>query len=282
MPGPLLACDLPLLMYRSLFALPKSIKGAEGKPVNAILGTANAVLSACETHKPRAVVLCDGAEGAAYRLKAFPAYHAAREPMPEALAWQFQAAKALWDALGWKELDAGDFEADDLLATLAELEEKAAGKALILTGDRDLLQCASAKTMVLLLKPGQGTIECGPKQVQEITGVKPVQIPDLIALRGDPSDGIPGAPGIGAKGAVDLLTRHGSLEQAIAKAQGEKPRTATSLAENADLLRTFKEVATVQSVKASRPADAATNFARGTKAAEQIGMARLASRLDNA
>ena len=280
MPKPLLVCDLPLLMYRGFFALPSKIRGADGKPVNALLGTANAVLAAVEELKPRAVVLCDGAEAGAYRVKAFAGYHAAREPMPPELAHQFDVGPSLWKALGWKLGDAGDLEADDLMATLALVEAKAGGTTRILTGDRDLLQCASAKTKVMLLKPGQGTIECGPKQVVELAGVKPAQIPDLIALRGDPSDGIPGAPGIGAKGAADLLARHGSLEQAIAKADGEKPRTAASLADNAPLLRTFKEVATVQQVKgARRPADAATNFSRGSKAAEQIGMARLAERL---
>jgi DNA polymerase-1 len=280
MPAPLLVCDLPLLMYRGFFALPSKIRGADGKPVNALLGTANAVLAAIEELKPRAVVMCDGAEAGAYRVKAFPGYHAAREPMPPELAHQFELGPTLWKALGWKLGDAGDLEADDLMATLALIEAEAGGTTRILTGDRDLLQCATSKTKVMLLKPGQGTVECGPKQVEEITGVKPSQIPDLIALRGDPSDGIPGAPGIGAKGAADLLGRHGSLEKAIAEATGEKPRTAASLADNAELLRTFKEVATIQKVKgARRPADALTNFSRGAKAAEDIGMARLAARL---
>jgi DNA polymerase-1 len=283
MPKPLLVCDLPLLMYRGFFALPSKIRGADGRPVNALLGTANAVLAAIEEIKPRAVVLCDGAEAGAYRVKAFPGYHAAREPMPDDLAHQFELGPTLWKALGWKLGDAGDLEADDLMANLALLEADAGGSTRILTGDRDLLQCATSKTKVLLLKPGQGTVECGPAQVEEITGVKPNQIPDLIALRGDPSDGIPGAPGIGAKGAADLLARHGSLEKALAAAEGEKPRTAASLAENAELLRTFKEVATVQKVKgARRPVDASSNFNRGAKAAESIGMARLSQRLREA
>jgi DNA polymerase-1 len=267
-------------MYRGFFALPSKIRGADGRPVNALLGTANAVLAAVEELGPRAIVMCDGAEAGAYRVKAFPGYHAAREPMPPELAHQFELGPTLWKALGWKIGDAGDLEADDLMANLALLEAEAGGTTRILTGDRDLLQCASAKTKVMLLKPGQGTIECGPEQVREITGVNPNQVPDLIALRGDPSDGIPGAPGIGAKGAADLLQRHGSLEQAIAEAESEKLRTAASLAENAELLRTFKEVATVQKVKgARRPVDSATNVTRGAKAAEAIGMARLAARI---
>ncbi|CAB4878377.1 MAG: hypothetical protein F2799_05845 [Actinobacteria bacterium] len=279
MPGPLLVCDLPLLMYRGFFALPSKIRGSDGRAVNALLGTANAVLAAIDGCKPRAVVLCDGAEAGAYRVKAFPGYHAAREPMPDDLAHQFGLGEGLWKALGWKQADAGDLEADDLLASLALLEAEAGGSTRILTGDRDLLQCATAKTKVMLLKPGQGTLDCGPAQVQELTGVKPAQIPDLIALRGDPSDGIPGAPGIGTKGAADLLARHGSVDGAIAHAAGEKPRTAASLTENADLIRMFLDIATVRKVKARRPADAPTNHAKGSLEAERLGMGRLAARL---
>jgi len=279
MAQPLLVCDLPLLMYRGFFALPSKIRGADGRPVNALLGTSNAVLAAVEKINPRAVVLCDGAEAGAYRVKAFPGYHAAREPMPEDLAHQFQLGPDLWKALGWQLGDAGDLEADDLMATLAKLEESANGTCRILTGDRDLLQCATEKTRILLLKPGQGTVECGPEEVKELTGVTPAQVPDLIALRGDPSDGIPGAPGIGAKGAADLLGRHGSAEAAIANAAGEKPRTAASLADNADLIRTFLNVATVQPVKTGRPADSTTDLIGGSKAAELLGMNQLAGRL---
>lgn len=280
MPGPLLVCDLPLLMYRSFFALPRSIKGVEGRPVNAILGTTNAVLAACDEHRPRAVVLCDGAEAAAYRLEAFPAYHAGREPMPKALAWQFSAAASLWKALGWKLQDAGDLEADDLMATLARLEERAGARTLILTGDRDLLQCASAKTDILLLKPGKGALLTGPNEVLQATGVAPGLVPDLIALKGDPSDGIPGAPGIGEKTARELLSRHGSLEAVISGAAQEKPRTAASLTENAQLISTFKDVATVQTVRGiRRPPDRPLNRHRGAKAAEALGMKRLAARL---
>ena len=210
----------------------------------------------------------------------FPAYHAEREPMPDALAHQFKSGHELWEALGWLEADAADLEADDLLASLAVLEESAGGSCLILTGDRDLLQCATAKTTGLLLRPGtKGTVEFGPGEVEDLLGVRPEQVPDLIALRGDPSDGIPGAPGIGAKGAADLLRRHGSVEKAIASAEGEKPRTAASLADNSDLIGMFKDVATVRTVPTDRPPDADTRFDEGAKAAERLGMGRLATRL---
>lgn len=280
MRNPILLCDLPLLMYRSFFALPKSIKGADGKPINATLGTVNAVLAAIDEHQPRAVVMCDGAEAGAYRLEAFPGYHADREPMPEALEHQWESTRQMSEALGWHLRDAGDLEADDLMATLARKESEQGGRALILTGDRDLLQCADEGVSVLLLKPGKGTVVCGPSEVTELLGVGPGMVPDLIALRGDPSDGIPGAPGIGAKTAVDLLARHGDLEAVIAAADGERPAVARSISANADLLRTFKRVATVQSTKGSRlPGDSATDRAIGATKADELGMERLASRL---
>ena len=279
MSAPLLVCDLPLLMYRPFFALPKSIKGADGQPVNALLGTTNAVLAACEEHSPRAVVICDGAEGAAYRLNAFPSYHADRDPMPDALAHQFALAPQLWSALGWLAMDAGDLEADDLMSTLARAEAESGGNGLILTGDRDLLQCAAERVSVLLIKPGKGTELIGPAEVEALLGVRPDQVPDLIALRGDPSDGIPGAPGIGAKTAADLLVKYCSLEAVIAAASEQKPRVAASLRDNAELLRTFFDVATVRSSKYELPADTATNHAAGAEIAETLGMRKLAERL---
>lgn len=280
MTDPLLLCDLPLLMYRSFFALPKSIKGADGKPINATLGTVNAILAAVEEHRPRAVVVCDGAEAANYRTEAFAGYHADREPMPDALAHQWKSTERMANALGWHSRDGGDLEADDVMATLARREAGRGGRALILTGDRDLLQCADAGVSILLLKPGQGTIECGPAEVEEMTGVAPRLIPDLIALRGDPSDGIPGAPGIGAKTAADLLSRHGDLEAVLDAADDERPAVAASLASNCDLLRIFKDVATVQEAKVGRvPADRASDLRKGAAMAEQLGMKRLAARL---
>ena len=277
--NPLLVCDLPLLMYRSFFALPKSIKGVDGQPVNALLGTANAVLAAIAEYSPRAVVMCDGAEAATYRVEAFPGYHAAREPMPEPLAWQFERGGELWASLGWHPTDAGDLEADDLMATLAAQEQTQAGTALILTGDRDLLQCVTESVRVLLLKPGKSTVEIGPSEVVELLGVTPQQVPDLIALRGDPSDGIPGAPRIGAKTAARLLAEFGDLEGVISAADQQSPKVAESLTTNADLLRSFRDVATVRSTGTGQVENFATDLISGAEAAEKLGMNRLAARL---
>jgi DNA polymerase-1 len=105
-------------------------------------------------------------------------------------------------------------------------------------------------------------------------------VPDFIALRGDPSDGLPGAPGIGPKTAAELLERHGSLEAAIAGALHERPRVTAALTEHADELRAFKEIATLQLVDVDRPRDQPTDLAGGAVAARQLGLNRLAERLD--
>src|ERR1700684_2118585 len=113
MPEPLLIADVPWLLYRAFFALPKSIKGAEGKPVTALRGPVNALLAALEAHPARAVVACFGAEEARYRVEAYAPYHAHRDPMPPELAEQWQRAPALLASFGWEVADAEGAEAED-------------------------------------------------------------------------------------------------------------------------------------------------------------------------
>ena len=282
MPAPLLAVDAPSIMYRAFFALPSSIRGADGRPVNALLGTANLVLGAIDAYAPRATVLCWGAEAAAYRVARFPAYHADRPPMPDELVAQWAAAPELFAAFGWASLDGGDLEADDVLGALARAEADAGGASLLFTGDRDMFQCADAATRVLFPSAGgPELIDAGG--VRERYGIDPAQVPDLIALRGDPSDGLPGAKGIGAKGAADLLGRFGDLEGAIAAAATATaqmtPRQRAALRDDADLLRAFREIATLQPVTVARPADAPLDAVGGGAAAQAHGMGRLAERL---
>ncbi len=126
-------------------------------------------------------------------------------------------------------------------------------------------------------------MELGPEQVRERYGIGPELVADFIALRGDPSDGLPGAPGIGAKTARDLLREHGSLEGVLAAAETVtsrmRPRIAAALREHAELLRAFKQIATLVPIDVRRPPDRATDFAQGAQAAGELGMSRLAARL---
>jgi 5'-3' exonuclease len=279
--GPLLAVDTPYLLYRAFFGLPDTIKGAAGKPVNALLGMVNTIYAVAGEQEARAVVCCFGPDAAPYRTELYPAYHAHRPPMPADLAWQWERAPALCRAMGWHVEEADDLEADDLLGSLAREEEKAGGRALILTGDRDLFQCATDAVTVLLLggRGVKGPQPIDPAEVRKRYGVEPEQVPDFIALRGDPSDGLPGAKGIGEKRAADILKRHGTLEAALEQAEKDGPE-ANLLARVAGELRSFREIATLREPKLKRPKDAPTDHRSGAKAAAELGMKRLAERLE--
>jgi len=283
MPAPLLVVDAPSLLYRAWFALPDSITDGDGRPVNALLGATNAILRVVADRAPRAVVICSGAEAARYRVERYAGYHADRPPVPDGLAWQLAAAPRLFEALGWTVADTEELEADDLLHSFALTEVEAGGSALLMTGDRDMFQCAAPAVTVLYLKTGvRGFEEMGPREVRRRYGVPPELVPDFIALRGDPSDGLPGARGIGEKTAADLLARHGSLEAALARPIGETPRVQGALRDQAGELRDFLAIATLQRVDVARPPDRTTDLDAGADAAEALGMRRLAERLRGA
>jgi DNA polymerase-1 len=280
---PLLLVDAPHLLYRGFFALPDTITGPDGMPVNALLGSVNQVLWCVERYSPRAVVMCFGQESADYRVAAYPAYHADRPPMPDGLEAQWSRAPDLYRALGWIVSTSPELEADDLLGSLASAEVDAGGRALILTGDRDMFQCVGENVTVLLQRARQeGPDEVDAAGVVERYGIEPAQVPDFIALRGDPSDGLPGAKGIGAKTAADLLRRKGDLEHVILGAVREKPGVRRALIEQADELRMFRDIAALRVAPVERPADTPTDWTGGAAAARELGMERLAKRLEDA
>jgi DNA polymerase-1 len=282
-PGPLLTIDGPFVLYRSFFALPDSITDGDGHAVNALLGAVNLILRIAADCRPRAIVVCFGAEAAAYRTELYPAYHADRPPVPDALDWQFARAPELFGSFGWTSTSTDDLEADDLLGALAEAEVDAGGRALIMTGDRDMYQCAGERVSVVFLKQrSAGFDEVDPAEVKARYGVVPSLVPDFIALRGDPSDGLPGAPGIGPKTAAELLDRYGSLEAVIAAADEQRPRIAASLRDNADELLAFRDIATLRPAQVTLPEDTETNLGGGAAAARALGMNRLGERLENA
>jgi DNA polymerase-1 len=255
-----------------------------------------------------------GAEEAVYRVRLYPGYHAQRDPMPPELARQWEKAPALLTSLGWTVTTDAELEADDVMFSyaLAEVggdrheEENTSGhesgkdggkrgvvtnghesgRALLLTGDRDLFQAVTDQVAVVI--PGKGggdPTEIGPAQVRERYGIDPPLVTDFIALRGDPSDGLPGAPGIGAKTAAELLNRYGSLEEVLRVAGKDdsdmRLRTALALSENEDLLLNFKRIATLVPIDGiAHPPDRPTDFAAGARMARELGMKQLATRLE--
>jgi 5'-3' exonuclease len=288
MPAPLLAVDGPSLLYRAFYALPQSITDADGRPVNALLGVTNLVLQVLERDRPRAVVLCFGAEAADYRVELYPPYHADRPPVPDGLVHQWEDVPAFFGAFGWQLEEHGELEADDLLGSLATVESAAGGATLLFTGDRDMFQCVDDRTTVLF-PAGRGTRGpevIGPNEVRRRYGVEPAQVPDFIALRGDPSDSLPGARGVGEKTARELLQEFDTLDALLAAAidqpvrSGLRPRVAETLRTQADELRTYREIATLRHVDVPRPPDGPTDGAAAAAAARERGMQRLATRLE--
>lgn len=296
MSGPLLLLDVPWLLYRAHFALPSSIEGSDGKPIGALLGTVRTILAEIEEHRPAAVCCAFGAEEATHRTALLPAYHAHRDPMPDALRHRWSQAPDLCAAFGWAVRDGGDLEADDVIGTLAARRSRHGGSTVVVTADRDLLACVDARTVVR--RPagrGPGLITVDEDGVREQLGVEPAQVTDLIALRGDQSDGIPGVPGIGAKTAARLLAAHGDLEAVLRAAGAEgpdgepgrepvhgdglTPRLAGNLREHAADARRDRAVALLHEADVEAVPDRVTDAAAGADAVEALGMGRLAKDL---
>ena len=233
---PLLVVDGDNFAHRSYHALPKSIARAGKKPAGAIVGFANFHLRIWTAEQPRAVLVgWDTLEASTYRHEAYPAYQSGRE-FDDALVEQLALLPEVVSAFGFANAKGAGFEADDFLASAVAAEEKRGGSALVASGDRDMFQLASALTTILFPKPGGVMERMTPASVRERYGVEPGQVPDFIALRGDPSDKLPGARGVGAVGAANLIRAHGSLE-ALLKT-GRFP-------EQANDLKLFKKIATM-------------------------------------
>ena len=204
--------------------------------------------------------------------------------MPDELPHQFADSREFFEAFGWTVTTAEDLEADDLLGTYARLETEAGGRALLLTGDRDMYQCAGDGVTVLYVRTGkEGAEEVGPEEVRERYGIGPELVPDFIALRGDPSDGLPGAKGVGPKTAAELLRAHGSLEGVLENAIRERrPKLRGALIDARQELLAFKEIATLREAGVERLPDRPTDWDGAASSARKHGMNRLAERLEKA
>ena len=236
--APLLVIDGDSFAHRSYHALPKTILRRGGKPAGAIVGFANVLLRLYGAEQPRAVLVAwDTLEVPTYRHEKFPAYQSGRH-FDDALLEQLKALPELVSACGFANAKAAGYEADDFLAAAVAAEEKRKGRALVASGDRDTFQLVSERTTILFPVRGGGVERVDADEVRARYGVDPKQVPDFIALRGDPSDKLPGAPGVGAIGAAALLKKYGSLEAAL---------TAGRFAAQAEKLRLFRSIATMDS-----------------------------------
>jgi len=269
---PLLAIDGDSLAHRAYHALPKTITRAGRRPAGALVGFANFLLRLWDAERPRAIVVgFDTLEVPTYRHELFPAYQSGRE-FDQAILEQLPMLPELVDACGFASAKAPGYEADDFLAAAVAAEDARGGKTLVVTSDRDAYQLASESATIL--QPVRGVSKLariGPAEVRERYGVEPSQVRDFIALRGDPSDRLPGASGVGEKTAASLLARYGTLENALADGR---------FSQQAEELRQYHRIATLD---ASAPlpslADQAPRWAEASALAESWGMRALAGRL---
>ena len=212
---PLLVIDGNSFAHRSYHALPKTIRRSDGNAAGAIVGFANFLLRFYADERPRAVIVgWDSLDAPTKRHEMFPAYQSGRE-FDEELIEQLNVLPEFVAAFGFANAKAPGFEADDFLAAAVAAEERAGGTAIVASGDRDSFQLASPSTTILYPSRGGELARIGPEEVRQRYGIDPNQVPDFIALRGDPSDKLPGAAGVGPKRAAELLRRYGTLEGSL-------------------------------------------------------------------
>ena len=270
---PLLAIDGDNLAHRAFHALPQAIKDARGRPANLLVGFTNMLLSVWDAERPRTIFVgLDTLDASTYRHELLPQYQSGRHFPPE-LRDQLDRLPELATALGFAWAKQAGYEADDFLAAAVAAEERRrGGTALVLSNDRDLFQLASDKTTILHPRRGVRELErVGPAEVVKRYGVAPAQVPDFIALRGDSSDRIPGAAGVGPATAASILRRHGSLDAALA---------AGAFAAQADQLRSYLEIARLRpQAPIPKLPDAEPKWRAGAALMEKWGLAALAKRL---
>jgi DNA polymerase-1 len=273
--APLLVIDGDSFAHRAFHAMPRSIRRANGRPANLLTGLTSMVLRLWQAERPRAVFVgWDTLTVPTYRHEALAGYQAGRVFDPELLE-QLDLAPDLLAAAGIVCGKGAGFEADDFLAAAVASERAAGGTALVATSDRDAFQLVSDD--VTILQPIRGVSELariGPAEVRDRYGVEPEQVPDFIALRGDPSDKIPGARGVGAKTAASLLQQHATLDALL---------EAGRFSAEADALRLFRHIATLDpSAPIPKLPDLEPDWRAAAAAAEELGLSRLAGRLEEA
>ena len=268
---PLLVIDGDSFAHRSYHALPKTIRRSNGKAAGAIVGFANFLLRFYADERPRAVIVgWDSLEAPTKRHEMFPAYQSGRE-FDEELIEQLNVLPEFVAAFGFANAKAPGFEADDFLAAAVAAEERAGGFALVASGDRDSFQLASPSTSILYPSRGGKLARIGPEEVRQRYGIDSNQVPDFIALRGDPSDKLPGAAGVGPKRAAELVRRYGTLEGVL---------EAGLFQTQAEKLRLYRLIATMDA-RAPLPslADQEPTWASASSLARTWGLNQLADRL---
>ena len=271
---PLLVIDGDSFTHRAYHALPKSMRRADGGPANALIGFTNMLLRLWQDEKPRTVLVAwDTLDVSTYRHEALDVYQAGRVFEDELLE-QLDLLPALVASSGLAYAKEPGYEADDFLAAAAIKEEADGGTALVATSDRDAFQLVTDRVTVLQPARGGPPARIGRADVRARYNVDPEQVPDFIALRGDPSDRIPGARGIGEKRAAELLAQYGTLEAMLA---------AGRFSTEAEALRLYRRIATMDR-DAPLPAlpDVTPDWKAAAAHATNLGVPGVARRFEEA
>jgi DNA polymerase-1 len=241
--------DGPSLVYRAFFALPESIATSTGEPTNAIFGFASMLVKIVTDHGVQPTVVAWDA-GSSGRTEIFAEYKAGRRSRPDLLKQQWPEMEPLVQAFGYRNVKLEGYEADDVIATLAERARTAGVPVTIVTGDRDVFQLIDEDGLVQVMATARGITETKLYDRQAVIdryGLPPESIPDFYGLKGDTSDNIPGIPGIGEKTAGELIVKYGSLEGVLAHVDEiGGPKRRQNLIEHAENARVSKQLATVK------------------------------------
>jgi DNA polymerase I len=244
--GPLLLIDGNSLAYRAFHALPDTIATAEGFPTNALYGLAAMMMKMLAEERPARVVVAWDPKGKTFRHEREPTYKANRSATPDLLREQQKHFRPLMEAFGFVNTEVPGYEADDVLGTLARRGEEQGIPVVILTGDRDAFQLVTDGVSVMATGRGvTDTTLYTPAAVLERYGIGPELMTDFRGMVGDPSDNLPGVPGIGEKGASQLLQKYGSLDAILDHASEQTPKRREALEIHAENARKTRDLAVI-------------------------------------
>ena len=235
------------LINRAYYAMQRPMITSEGIYTQGIYGFLNMLSKIEDDYSPEYMAVAFDLKEPTFRHKEYDGYKAGRKPMPPELAMEMPILKDILRAMKIKILEIPGFEADDIIGTVSRIAEEKGIEPLIFTGDKDALQLTSDVTKVVFTKKGVTDFDLYDREkMLERYGLTPEQFIDLKGIMGDSSDNIPGIPGIGEKGGIELLTQFGSLEEVLSRSDEiKKPAMRKKVEENADLARLSKHLATI-------------------------------------
>jgi DNA polymerase-1 len=249
--GPARESDLFLvdgnnLAYRAFYALPEELATSEGFSTNALLGFTNMLFKLLADYRPKGVAVAWDTRPV-HRTELLETYKIERKPMPDLLREQFPYFRPIVEAFGYRNLEFEGWEADDVIATLAHRADESGIRTTVVSTDRDAFQLVSDNVALMMTPRGVSDVHVyTPERVELRLGIRPDQVPDFIGLKGDPSDNIPGIPGIGDKTAGQLIAQYGSLEEVLEHVDELTPARSKAIAGHAEQALAAKHLASMR------------------------------------